>query len=272
MITFHLKRNPTVPLDGEVLSPDVVRDLSCAEIGDLEIHHGRRTCHVSDFFDVTGERSSDLVIEGDCRRIRWIGRSMSTGTITIRGDVGPHLGAYMRGGEIIVHGNASDWLGAEMQAGSIHVHGDAGNSVGGAYIGSPHGMRGGRIIITGTVGNQLGSRMRRGTIAVGGEAGSFAGLEMKGGTIILASGAGGRPGASMKRGTIVSLEPLQVMDTFSSCSSYNPTFLRVYARALAETGVGVPFDESEGNYRRFAGDAYSMGKGEILVWQPATKV
>ena len=39
---------------------------------------------------------------------------MTRGRITIRGNAGMHLGAYMKGGTIEVSGHASDWIGAEM--------------------------------------------------------------------------------------------------------------------------------------------------------------
>ena len=42
---------------------------------------------------------------------------MTRGRITIVGNAGMHLGAYMKGGAIEVSGNVSDWLGAEMSGG-----------------------------------------------------------------------------------------------------------------------------------------------------------
>src|SRR5262245_22258525 len=122
-IFFHLKRPPTVPLEAEVLSPDAVENLSNAEIRSLTVYHGKRQLPLSEFFDVYGERSSDLVLDGALHKVRWVGKSMSQGSITIHGSVGMHLGAYMSGGRIEVHGNASDWVGGEMKNGFIHVHG-----------------------------------------------------------------------------------------------------------------------------------------------------
>src|SRR4051812_18179952 len=112
-ITFHLKRQPTVPLECEVFSPDVMADLSNADIRALTVYHGKRQLPISEFFDVEGERSDDLVMHGPLHKVRWIGRAMSRGSITVHGTAGMHLGAYMQGGRIEVHGNASDWIGAE---------------------------------------------------------------------------------------------------------------------------------------------------------------
>src|SRR5262245_39138564 len=167
-ITFTLKREPTVPLEAEVLTPNVVAELSSDEIRSLVVYHGKRQLPLGEFFDVEGERSEDLVFHGAMQKVRWVGRAMSKGTITVHGNVGMHLGAYMNGGRIEVHGNASDWIGAEMKNGFIHVHGSAGGQVGAAYRGALRGMKNGTIIIDGSAGLEVGMRMRRGTIVVKG--------------------------------------------------------------------------------------------------------
>ena len=50
--------------------------------------------------------------------------------------------------------------------------------------------------------------------------------------------------------------------------SYNPTFLRIYSRELETLGVSLPFEESEGSYELYSGDAAVSRKGELLIWQP----
>ncbi|MEZ6061204.1 MAG: formylmethanofuran dehydrogenase subunit C [Planctomycetaceae bacterium] len=267
-ITLTLKQPPSVPLEAEAISPDAFAELSCREIQDLTLYHGKRQVPLSEFFDVSGERSDQLELHGDLHRVRWIGRSMSRGSITVHGNAGMHLGARMTGGRIEVHGNASDWLGAEMKNGLIHVHGNAGGQVGAAYRGSLAGMKNGTIIVDGTAGLEVGMRMRRGTIVFGGIVRDFAGLQMKGGTIVLLSGAEIRTGAWMNRGTIISLKPLQLMPTFARSSHGNPTFLNVYSRHLRQFGVSLPYRDSEGTYQRWSGDLSVPGKGEIFVWQP----
>ena len=204
----------------------------------------------------------------DAGKVKWIGRGMTRGRIRILGDAGMHLGAHMTGGTIEVSGNASDWLGAEMAGGLIRVRGNAGGQVGAAYRGSVTGMTNGTILIGGSAGLEVGMRMRRGLIVVGGLVRDFAGLEMKGGTIVLRSGAELRTGAWMTRGTIVSLAPLPLLPTFTYSSTYSPTFLRVWGRHLSALGVGIPYEEREGAYQRYTGDASVPGKGEILVWKP----
>jgi formylmethanofuran dehydrogenase subunit C len=267
-ISLHLKQPPSVPLEAEVLSPNVMAELSNSEIRALVVYHGKRQVPLEEFFDVDGERSDHLIIHGDLKKVRLIGRAMSRGTVTVHGSVGMHLGALMTGGRIEVHGDASDWIGAEMKNGFIHVHGNAGGQIGAAYRGALAGMKNGTIIVDGSAGLEVGMRMRRGTIILGGPAKDFTGLQMKGGTIILQSGAEIRTGAWMNRGTIISMKPLQMMPTFAYANDFNPTFANVYAKQLKQHGIDLPFAGSDGTYQRYAGDLSVPGKGEILVWQP----
>lgn len=266
---FRLKQRPSVPLETEVFTPDVIAPLKNDAIRSLPVFMGKRQFRLEDFFEVEGDGSEDLEVHGDAGRVKWIGRGMTRGRITLHGDAGMHLGAYMAGGSIRVHGNATDWVGAEMKAGLIHISGNAGGQIGAAYRGSLRGMRGGAILIEGSAGIEVGMRMRRGMIAVRGPVRDFAGLQMKGGTLLLMSGAEIRTGAWMVRGTIISMIPLRLMPTFAAGCDYNPTFLRLYAKRLRELGFAVPNDVDVGAFRRYTGDTAVPGKGEILIRQPA---
>jgi formylmethanofuran dehydrogenase subunit C len=268
-ITLTLKELPVVPLETEVLTPDVVAPLDRAAVSALPVFLGKRQYRVEDFFLVEGEGGDNLEIRGDASRVKWIGRGMTRGRLTITGNAGMHLGAYMKGGTIEVTGNASDWVGAEMTGGLIHIRGNAGGQIGAAYRGSPWGMNGGTILIDGAAAIEVGMRMKRGTIAVRGPVRDFAGLQMKGGTIFLLGGAEIRTGAWMVRGTIVALKPIHLMPTFAYACAYNPSFLRIYAKQLQGLGFSIPCDAAEGAYSRYSGDAAVPGKGEILVWQPS---
>lgn len=263
MLTLTLKEPPSVPLEAESLSPDVVAGLPLDAVRALPLYLGKRTRRVDDFFTLEGEPGDELHLRGDLSRVKWLGKGMSRGRLSITGDAGMHLGSAMKGGTIEVSGNAGDWLGGEMLGGSIRVHGNAGGQVGAAYRGSMAGMRAGTIHVSGTAGLEVGMRMKRGIIVVGGLVRDFAGLQMKGGTIVLMSGAEIRTGAWMQRGTIVSLKPLKLLPTFAAACVYRPTFLRLYAAHLKTLGVVLP----DGDYQRFTGDAAIPGKGEILVWQ-----
>lgn len=269
MITLTLRETPTVPLEAECLSPDVLAPLRHEQILALPVFHGKRQKRAGDFFEVEGEASDQLEIRGDTSRVKWIGCGMSRGTIRIAGNAGMHLGARMSGGEIHVAGNASDWAGAEMTGGLIRIGGNAGGQIGAAYRGSLTGMRGGTVVIDGTAGLEVGMRMKRGTIVVRGKVRDFAGLQMKGGTLVLLDGAEIRAGAWMTRGTILSLVPIPLMPTFTYGCDYEPVFLRMYARHLQSLDVALPLAGSGGVYRRYSGDTAVPGKGEIFVWQPA---
>src|SRR5437899_2216877 len=108
MIALTLKEQPAVPLEAEVLSPDVMATLTNAAIRALPVLLGKRQRRVDDFFAVEGEASDELEIRGDVRKVKWIGRQMSRGRIAVVGNAGMHLGAYMKGGTIDVTGNVSD--------------------------------------------------------------------------------------------------------------------------------------------------------------------
>src|ERR1700675_3303298 len=168
MITLILKEQPAVPLEAETISPDVTGDLDHAAVRALPVFLGKRQCRLDDFFEVEGAASDELEIHGDARKVKWIGRGMTRGRISVVGNAGMHLGAYMKGGAIEVSGNASDWMGAEMSGGLIRIRGNAGGQAGAAYRGSLSGMTDGTIIIGGTAGLEVGMRMKRGIIAVGG--------------------------------------------------------------------------------------------------------
>lgn len=263
MLLLTLRETPSVPLEAESLSPDVVAGLTLEAVRALPVFLGKRQLRVDDLFDVEGEPSEHLEVRGETRKVKWLGKGMTRGRLEIVGDAGMHLGSGMKGGMVHVGGDASDWVGAEMAGGLIHVRGNAGGQIGAAYRGSMSGMKGGTILIGGTAGLEVGMRMKRGTIAIKGRVRDFAGLQMKGGTIVLLSGAEIRTGAWMMRGTIISLAPLKLLPTFTYACESNPTFLRLYAKHLDEVGFGIP---SEGVYRRSNGDAAVPGKGEIYEW------
>ena len=264
MIKLTLKEQPSVPLEAEVISPDVLSPLKHDAIRALPVFLGKRQCRLDDFFKVEGELSEEVEVHGDAGKVKWIGRGMTLGRIRVQGNAGMHLGAYMKGGTIEVSGNASDWIGAEMADGFIHVRGNSGGQVGGAYRGSTKGMKGGTIIVGGSSGLEVGLRMRRGVIVLGGPARDFVGLQMKGGTIFLLAGAELRTGAWMTRGTIVSLQPLQLLPTFALACDYSPSFLGIYRRFLSKLAIDTP---ANGAFRRYTGDAAVPGKGEILIWR-----
>jgi formylmethanofuran dehydrogenase subunit C len=264
-VHFHLKEEPELPLEAELLSPDVISRLSREEMRRLPVFMGKRQHPLSDFLEVEGERSACLELHGNFAKVKRIGHGMTGGSIVIHGNAGMHLGASMTGGTITVQGNTTDWLGAEMSGGLIRVHGNAGGQVGAAYRGSRKGMRGGVILIDGAAGIEAAMRMRRGLICIRGDVGDFAGLQMLGGTLFLGGKVGLRTGAWMSRGTIVALMPLKLLPTFLYACTYEPGFLRLLLKQLQDSGVPALDQGWKGLVKRYTGDVSGLCKGEILV-------
>jgi formylmethanofuran dehydrogenase subunit C len=270
MLRLTYQSDTTIPVEAECITPDNLAGKSLAEIAALPVQHGNAAVPLGEFFQVEGDAGDrDILVEGDCSRVKLIGADMASGRITVRGNVGMHLGAEMTGGEIVVHGRAGDWVGAEMRGGRIHVHGDAGHLVGAAYRGGRFGMRGGAILIDGKAGNEIGGTMRRGLIAVGGDVGDFAGVSLIAGTVLLFGQPGVRLGAGMKRGSVVlfGAEPA-LLPTFRYDCTYRPVFLELYLRQLRAWGFGPAALFVGGLYRRFSGDLVALGKGEVLLRLP----
>lgn len=269
-VVLRLKESTTIPIEADSVTPDNFIGRSQAEIERLPAFYGRREVTLGDLFTVEGGDSQNIILEGDLSHVKRVGQRMSQGRITIHSDVGPHLGAQMSGGEIIVHDDVGAWAGAQMSGGAIRVHGDAGPMLGAAYTGEKLGVRGGVIVVDGDVGPRAAERMRRGIIIAQGDLGDFAGVRMIAGSLFAFGRLGARPGAGMKRGTILTLEGLTdgVLPTFRhSCICESPVFLRYYLRRLQAWGLPVAEDWIEGRYRRYTGDATTIGKGEIFVYE-----
>jgi formylmethanofuran dehydrogenase subunit C len=267
IVTLRLKESGTIPVEADSICPDLFINLNLAEIKALDAFYGRRKVTLGDLFEVEGERSDRIMVEGDLQHVKKIGLRMTQGRIMVRGDVGPHLGAHMRGGEIIIQGNASDWVGAQMQGGRIWITGNAGHHAGAAYPGEKSGVNRGVIIVEGNAGRAVGARARRGLIVVQGSVGDFAGANMIAGSIIVLGQLGARAGAGNKRGSIVVFggSP-EILPTYRYECTLRPVFLRYYLQRLREWGLSAPMELADGNFRRYSGDLTSVGKGEILVY------
>jgi formylmethanofuran dehydrogenase subunit C len=266
MTTLTVRVQPESPLEAAGITPDNFAGKSAIEIAGLPVMHGNERSALGDFFDIEGEGSAEIVLNGDLSRIKNIGAGMTKGIVRINGRAGMHLGAGMRGGEIHADGDTGDWTGAEMKGGKIHIRGNAGHGVGGAYRGSRHGMNRGMIIVEGSVGNEAGATMRRGLIFVGKDAGDFAGAFMIAGSIVVLGKLGIRAGAGMLRGTIITIQKPEFLPTFRYACTYKPDFLNVIFQSLRNHGVSIPDHCATGSFRRYSGDFNRLGKGEIFVY------
>jgi formylmethanofuran dehydrogenase subunit C len=269
-LTLTLREPPTVPLETDGLTPDGLAGRSRGEIEALPVWHGNRRVQLGDFFTVSGDGDEELRVEGDLRRVKFLGAGMTAGRLTVAGDAGMHTGAEMRGGELVVEGDVGDFAGVSMRGGRIAVQGSAGHQLGGAQPGERAGMRGGEILVQGDAGDQVGAGLRRGLIAVGGRIGDAAGLRMLAGTIVALGELGTPTGAAMRRGTIVAMTQVTLLPTFAFACSYRPPFLRMYLRHLRALGLPVTDEQIDGRYARWSGDGLELRRGEILILEAGT--
>lgn len=264
---LRLHTLPSVPLEAEVITPEILSGKSPSEALALPIYHGKEQVSLGDFFEAYDTPEKEwIVVEGDLSRVKRIGSGMRNGYLVVEGNVGTHLGNGLSGGEIVVEGHAGDWVGTEMSGGRITIKGDAGHMVGSAVRGASVGMRGGEIVVHGSTGNEAGHGMRRGMIAIGGNSGDYAGVHLKAGTIIVLGKIGGRPGAGMKRGTLVSVHGTELLPTFRYNCLYHPVFLRSYFLHLRRVGMSIEEHLLFGKYERWSGDALEMNRGEVLLY------
>jgi len=267
MVILKLREKYEIPIEADNISPDIFWDKSRSEIEDLPLYYGNKEKKLGEVFEVEGEKSDQIYIEGDLSKIKKIGFGMSRGKISIKGNVGLHLGALMKGGEIFVEGDVDSWAGAEMSGGLIRIKGNAGNRVGGIYRGTPAGMNRGTILVEGNAGYEVGGFMRRGLIVILGNVGDFTGVHMIAGTILVFGTLGARTGAGMRRGTIIAFKPVSLLPTFKYDTTYTPDFLKVYFHFLKKQGISIPEGYFLGPYKRYHGDISELGKGEILEFQ-----
>ena len=95
MLTLTLREQPTVPLETDGVTPDRLAPCSRDEVEALTVWHGNRRAKVGDFFAVSGQAGEELRVEGDLRRVKFLGAGMTAGRLTIAGDAGMHTGAGM---------------------------------------------------------------------------------------------------------------------------------------------------------------------------------
>jgi formylmethanofuran dehydrogenase subunit C len=247
-ITLSLAAPPEHSLVADCIAPDRLAGLTSKEIAALPVLHGGRVATLGDFFQVRGERASDVRIEGELARVEALGARMAGGELTIEGSVGRDLGLGLAGGR-------------------IDLRGTAGDNAGGAGPGAARGMTGGEIVIRGNAGAEAGARMRRGLVVVTGTAGAGTGKGMIAGTVVLFGGAGPATGRFLKRGSIVTFGDVERPATFRYACTYRPPHVALLLRYLrTRYGLDVAERHVTGRYERYSGDLAEVGRGEILRW------
>ena len=198
---------PGLMLEGYMITPDAFAGKTPAQIADLEGHEGKVKVRLGDFFEVSGNpgntaAETDIVIAGDCSRVKYIGNKMTAGSITVNGNADMYVGGWMKGGKIHVKGDVHSFCGIAMEGGEIEVDGNAQNYVGCNYRGDWRGMRGGIIRIKGNAGNDIGTFMLGGTIIVEKNAFIHVSTHAEGGQVIIKGDVEGRVGGQMVKGDI----------------------------------------------------------------------
>lgn len=263
-----------LPVDGSPIIPETFRGRTSTDAARILLRVGNTMTDLGDLFDVEGEPDDDqLIVEGDLGNVSAIGRGMSGGKLSVRGDVGYRFAAEMSGGLVELDGSCRDWAGAEMFGGVLRVRGRVGDGLGAAYPGSRRGMREGLILVEGDAGRDVGLMMRRGLIAVRGQVGDGLGRSMIAGTIFACGPVGESPGFGMKRGTLVLLggaaDPSSLLlPTFVSAGNFAFPYLVAYQSYLAEHGFELPSSMSSASFDRYNGDLANGGQGEILTPTP----
>ena len=64
----------SVPVEAPCVAPDRLAGLTAEAIAYLSVQHGNGAAVLGDFFSITGDAAdADIVLEGDCSRIKWLG-------------------------------------------------------------------------------------------------------------------------------------------------------------------------------------------------------
>jgi formylmethanofuran dehydrogenase subunit C len=139
-LTFTLKKNSANKIDCSRLTPDNLYGLSLKQIGNLSLLNSKNSPKVSDYFEVSGSNSENIIYKNPSSQLDFIGHKMSFGSIICQGDVGDRVGDQMRRGLILIDGNAGDYAASRMVAGTIAVFGGVGKYAG-------FGMKRGTILL-----------------------------------------------------------------------------------------------------------------------------
>lgn len=108
-VTSKPAKVPELMLEGYSITPDAFAGKTPAEIVGLPAHEGKVHVTLGDFFEVSGASGetaadTDIVIAGDCTRVKYIGSKMTAGSVTVNGNADMYVGGWMKGGKIHIQG------------------------------------------------------------------------------------------------------------------------------------------------------------------------
>lgn len=255
-VTLKPTKTPELMLEAYNITPDAFAGKTPAQIAELEGREGKIHVKLGDYFEVTGASGAtaaetDIVVAGDCSRVKYIGTKMTDGSVTVDGNADMYVGGWMKGGKIHIKGNVHSFCGIAMEGGDIVVDGKAENYVGSAYRGDWRGMRGGTIRIKGSAGNDIGTFMLGGTIIIENNAFIHVSTHAEGGTVIIKGDVEGRVGGQMVKGDIYVLGKIQYM---------LPGFQKVETVEKEVDGTKVTLDHYIGDL----GERHPKSKGKVI--------
>jgi formylmethanofuran dehydrogenase subunit C len=256
IVTLKPTRTPELMLEGYSINPNAFAGKTAAQIAALPAHEGKIHVTIGDFFAVSGDAGAtaadtDIVIAGDCTRVKFIGSKMTAGTVTVNGNADMYVGGWMKGGKVHVKGNVDSFCGIQMESGEILVDGDAKNHVGCAYRGDWRGMKGGTIRIKGNAGNDIGTFMLGGTIIIEKNAFIHVSTHAEGGTVVIKGDVEGRVGGQMVKGEMYVLGKIKFM---------MPGYKKIDTVEKEIDGVRATFDHYIGDL----GERHGKSKGQVV--------
>jgi formylmethanofuran dehydrogenase subunit C len=95
-LTFTLKPKPAFKLDCSRLTPNNLAGLSITKIKNLNLTNSKNSAKVSDYFEVSGTDTGNIIFKNPSKQLDFIGHKMSHGSIICQGDVGDRVGDLMR--------------------------------------------------------------------------------------------------------------------------------------------------------------------------------
>src|SRR5581483_2974626 len=107
-VTLTLRERTAECIEVERVTPDRLAALSAREISLCSIRVGLGRRQLGEVFDVRGERSNDVRVIGDLKRVNGLGTGMRGGSLLIDGDAGSHVAAGLTGGLVEVRGAVGD--------------------------------------------------------------------------------------------------------------------------------------------------------------------
>ena len=254
MITLTVLRAFDVPIQAPCITPENFAGKTVKELASLPLTEGNRNLTLGDLFKIeeTKQETPNIIINGECSKVKRVGQCMKSGEIVINGNIGMHTGEKMLGGKIVINGNAGGWTGSEMRKGIIEIHGDGGDYMASPYRGNDAGMKGGLITVDGNVGTDVGCYLKGGIIKIKGSAGMFLGYHMSDGAIYVEQDCDVRAGACMHSGKIIVGGKLEVLPSF--------TIEGIKPKVKVDSTQTV-----QGPFYVFLGDLSEHGTGKIFA-------